>query len=128
MRNRLLLLLILGATIFFVGCEDIKFTNTSDSDDTESGNKAPIANAGGDRATAIFQAISIIGSGSDSDGQIVDYEWRENLQLISGLKNFTYLPTEEGNHTLTLTVVDNDGALGKDSMIVFVSAEANTSN
>jgi hypothetical protein len=116
-------------SIFLLGCgNDIVFDNTPDSNSTNGENQPPVANAGADKTTTIYKSIGLVGSGTDSDGQIVDYEWRENSQLISGLKDFTYLPTSEGNHTLTLTVLDDDGARGNDSMIVIVTAEANTTN
>ena len=127
MQNKLSISLMLILSIFLIGCgNDIVFDNTPDSNETE--NNLPVANAGEDKTTTVFTAVEIIGSGTDGDGQIVDYEWRENLQLVSGLKSFTYIPTTEGNHTLTLTVLDDRDAIGRDSMLVIVTAEVNTSN
>ena len=129
MQNKLSIIVMFILSIFLIGCgNDIVFDNTPDSNSTNGENKAPVANAGVDQTTILFKSIGIVGNGTDSDGKVIDYEWRENLQLISGLKDFTYLPTSEGNHTLTLTVLDDDGARGQDSMVVIVAAEANTTN
>lgn len=116
-------------TVFvFIGCENVEIINTPDtSTSTETTvtleTAAPVANAGADRTVTVFDNIEIIGSGTDSDGQIVDYEWEEDGELISGLKDFTYFAQTEGNFTLTLTVVDDDGLTDSDSMIITVNAE-----
>ncbi len=128
MQNKLSVIIMLTVSLFLVGCgQDIVFdntpdSNTSDSNATGSQNKAPTAIAGKDRNATIFKAIEIVGGGTDSDGQIVDYEWKEGAVLISGIKKLTYVPSSDGNHTLTLIVYDDDGATGKDSLIVTVAA------
>ena len=129
MQNKLSIVVILILSMFLMGCgNDIVFDNTPDSNSTNGENKPPIANAGVDKTTIVFKSIALIGKGTDSDGKVVDYEWKEGSQLISGFKDFTYLPTAEGNHTLTLRVLDDDGAIGKDTMVVVVTPEANTTN
>ena len=123
MKNILSIIMILILSMFLAGCDkDIEFVNTTpDTNDTDVGNKAPVANAGDDKNTTVGTPIKIEGSGTDSDGQIVDYEWREEKTLISGLKNFSHVFSKDGNHTLTLIVLDDDGKTGKDTMIVEVT-------
>jgi hypothetical protein len=128
MQNKLSISLMLIFSIFLIGCgNDIVFDNTPDSNGTDGEIKPPSVNAGVDKTTTVFSTIEIVGTVTAGDGQIVGYEWRESLQLLSGLKSFAYTPSTEGNHTLTLTVVDENDKKASDSMIVIVTAEANTS-
>ena len=122
MKNILSIIMVLILSLFLSGCDkDIEFVSTSDNNDTDVENKAPVADAGEDRTTTVFTSIEIVGSGTDSDGQIVDYEWKEGGIVISGLKKFTYMPSTEGNHTLTLIVLDDDDKTGSDTMRVTVN-------
>ncbi len=92
-------------------------------------NKAPIANAGTDKTVTVDQSISITGSGSDSDGNIVGYEWKKGSEVLASTAAFIYTPTSVGTDILTLTVTDNDGATGSDSMNVnVVENQAPTAN
>lgn len=86
-------------------------------------NTAPTANAGSDKTTEVDEAVVITGTGSDSDGTIVQYEWKKGSTIIGITATITYTPTAAGTDTLTLTVTDNDGAQASDSMIVTVTAE-----
>ncbi len=88
-------------------------------------NAIPTANAGENKTTEVNKSVILTGtSSSDSDGYIVQYEWKKDNIVIGTKHTITYLPTVEGTHTLTLTVTDNDGAEDSDSMIVTVTAEA----
>jgi len=129
MQNKLSIIVMIILTIFLNGCgNDIVFDHTPDSNDTEIGDTAPIANAGVDKTTPVFTAIEIVGTATAGNGEIIGYEWRENLLLVSGFKSFTYTPSTEGNHTLTFTVVDENDLKASDSMVVEVTAEVNTTN
>ena len=81
-------------------------------------NVAPTANAGGNKKIIVNTAVTIVGSGSDSDGSIVSYLWKEGTTVLSNSNSFSYTPTTVGNHTLTLTVTDDDGATDADTMMV----------
>jgi len=122
MKNKIIFPL---AVLLFLGCETIKVGNATGSSSTDTNNtganKAPKANAGTDRTVKAGATIKIVGSGSDSDGTIVDYEWYEGTQIISGTKTLSYVSGQEGNHTLILNVYDDDGAVGKDSMMLTVN-------
>jgi len=121
MKNKMIFPL---ALLLFLGCETIEVDNTKSSNTSTNDtgpNQAPIANAGIDRTVKEGETINIIGSGSDSDGIIVDYEWYEGTQIISGTKNLSYVSEQEGNYTLTLNVYDDDGFVGKDTMLLTVT-------
>ena len=88
-------------------------------------NQGPIAKAGPDQEIVDTddsgsETVSLDGSGSsDSDGIIVSYVWTENgLQIATGVNPNVDLTV--GNHTITLTVTDNDGATGNDVVLVTV--------
>ena len=91
-------------------------------------NVAPIANVGAD--TSIYlpdNSITLSGSGADPDGQITSYNW----SVISGT---SYLLTnsnsamsnladlQQGIYEVVLTVTDNSGAMGKDTITITVGA------
>lgn len=85
-------------------------------------NKAPTANAGDNKTVQINQSITINGSGTDTDGSIQSYEWKNGSELLATTASFSYTPTAVGTDTLTLTVVDNDDASASDNMDVLVSS------
>ncbi len=120
-------IILMMITLFLIGCDNVEITNTSEVNSTVE-TQNPIANAGSDRNITLFDSIEITGSATDSDGTVVDYEWKEDNVLISGLKTFTYLGTTVGEHTLILTVVDDDDLTDSDEMIVTVTDEGNTTN
>lgn len=91
---------------------------------TATPNKAPTANAGSDKTVEVNKGVYIIGSGSDSDGTISSYKWKENGVTKSYSSSFTYTPITTGTHTLTLTVTDNNGATHSDTMIITATATA----
>jgi hypothetical protein len=95
-------------------------------------NQAPTANAGADQTVQLpADFAQLTGSGSDADGQIVSYSWR----LISGpfggaitnpLDAQTLIVVlNAGVYTYELTVFDNQGAMGRDTSIVYVLAAPN---
>jgi hypothetical protein len=88
-------------------------------------NQAPTANAGADKSVQVDQSITITGSGSDSDGSIASYQWKEGNTVLSNSASFTYnAPSSAGSHTLTLTVTDNDGDTASNTMVITVTAPA----
>lgn len=88
-------------------------------------NSPPVANAGPDQtrtrtshAGAVFQLDGR--QSSDQDGVILGNVWSEGVkQLVSGrTASVTLQPI--GPHTITLRVVDNNGALGSDEVVLTV--------
>ncbi|HEY5371623.1 MAG TPA: T9SS type A sorting domain-containing protein [Hanamia sp.] len=92
-------------------------------------NTAPIANAGND-TTIIYpdNSITLNGSGADADGNVVSYLWNQ----VSGPSGSTIFPNNtastnisnlvEGNYEFELTVTDDKGFIGKDTVNVIVAA------
>jgi gliding motility-associated-like protein len=87
----------------------------------------PIANAGIDKSiTAPVSTISITGSGTDSDGTITGYLWKQdsgpNTATLAGTTTTTLNASNliVGTYTFSLTVTDNDALKGTDQVIVKV--------
>jgi len=83
-------------------------------------NDAPNADAGEDKTTTVNEAVHIVGSGSNIDGNIVSYLWKEGSDTLATTAEFDYTSSSSGEHTLTLTVTDNNGSSATDSMVVTV--------
>jgi len=84
-------------------------------------NTPPVANAGSDKSVQVGNTVSITGSGTDTDGSIVSYEWKQGSTVIATTASFDYTPSVIGDQILTLTVTDNKGAVGTDSMLLTVT-------
>lgn len=95
-------------------------------------NIAPVANAGADKnITLPVNSVTLTGSGTDTDGTITAYLWTK----ISGPGQFTIVsPTRaqtiisrltQGEYLFQLTVTDNLGATGADTVKIIVNPEAN---
>lgn len=90
---------------------------------TPSANIAPTANAGVDKTVTVNETITLSGSGTDSDGTIVSYEWKKGDEVLGTDAILNYTPTEVGTDVLTLVVVDDDGVSGSDSVNITILAE-----
>lgn len=89
---------------------------------SEVPNVPPIANAGGDQFVTEGESVTLDGSGSsDSDGNIVSYEWSESSTVL-GTGETLDLNLSVGVHTIDLTVTDNGGASSIDTLTVTVNA------
>ncbi|NMM47246.1 PKD domain-containing protein [Marinigracilibium pacificum] len=95
----------------------------------EEVNKSPTANAGQDITINLpAQNITINGSGSDPDGQIVSYRWDKisgpNITLNDQDKPSLLLTDlVAGTFDFRLTVTDDDGATGSDVVRVIINPE-----
>ncbi len=84
-------------------------------------NQSPIANAGADLADYPGNPITLDGSGSsDPDGTIASYAWKEGAATLSTSESFVKSDFTSGEHTVTLTVTDDDGATASDSVTVVI--------
>jgi hypothetical protein len=128
--------LVVGTYVFRLTVTDNSGATANDDvtvivlDATSPGNQAPVANAGTDVTVQLPSAgITLDGSQSyDADGSIVSYKWVK----ISGPTTFTLLtPTASttvlnnmvaGTYVFKLTVTDDKGASGSDTVTVTVLA------
>ncbi len=81
-------------------------------------NQPPVAHAGVDKSVTVNQTITLVGTGMDSDGSIVSYEWKEGAIVLANTASFDYTPDSVGEHNLTLIVTDDDGAVGSDGVTI----------
>ncbi|MEZ5336262.1 MAG: right-handed parallel beta-helix repeat-containing protein [Methanolobus sp.] len=77
----------------------------------EAANAAPtatITSINPETAT-VGEDVTFTGSGSDSDGTISSYLWEDNGAFLSDEAVFTTSGLSVGTHTISFSVVDNDG-------------------
>ena len=89
-------------------------------------NQSPVADAGSNQSKQDvdmdgIESFTLNGSGSfDPDGAIVSYEWSIQGSVVgTGANPVITLPI--GVYTVTLTVTDDEGATGTDTMAITVS-------
>ena len=118
---------------------ELKVTDNSGTTDTDTmqvtvnnvtipTNLPPTAYAGTD--TSIYlpdDAVVLSGSGTDPDGTIVSYSWNvisggANLLTNSNNPVANLSNLQQGVYEVELTVTDNDGATGKDTVQITVGA------
>ncbi|MEE4218233.1 MAG: CAP domain-containing protein [Xanthomonadales bacterium] len=87
-------------------------------------NRKPEVSAGSDLTVNVGETVNITGSGSDSDGEIVSWNWSRIGGLTVSLQNastqtvrFT-APASAGYTRLRLRVTDDDGASDYDDVVV----------
>ncbi len=94
-------------------------------------NQAPVASAGADQVITLpINTVTLNGSGTDADGTIASYQWTK----IAGPAQFTLLSATQAQATVNnlaqgiyqfeLRVTDNQGANGRDTIIVTVNQPA----
>ncbi len=89
-------------------------------------NSAPTANAGKDQIVQAGDTVTLSGTGSDSDGDTLSYEWKQTsnntVQLNGSGKSRTFT-APEGPSTLLfmLTVSDNRGKSATDTVQIRVN-------
>ena len=91
------------------------------------GNIPPIANAGNDKTIILPEnTVLLIGSGTDADGTITGYSWKQlSGPTIGGVVSSNTANTRTnilaaGTYEFELTVTDNMGAVGKDTVFIAV--------
>ena len=97
----------------------------------EAGNQAPIANAGPDKSITLpTNTVTVIGSGTDSDGTITGYQW---TKLAGPLTYMIATPSQaqtainnlvQGVYAFELRVTDNQGASSRDTVSLLVLPQA----
>jgi hypothetical protein len=92
-------------------------------------NQAPAADAGADQSVDEGATVELSGSGTDSDGNVVSYSWLQEAGTVvtitdADLANASFVaPTVSASESLIfrLTVTDDDGATGSDTVSVTVN-------
>lgn len=93
-------------------------TSTPVNVTTDNTNALPIANAGTDIYAQPGSTVQFDGSGSyDPNGSIVSYSWDNGLTGVSPTTVYSTM----GEYTVVLTVTDNEGDIGTDTVTVTVT-------
>jgi len=126
--------LVVGTYVFSLTVTDNSGATAKDdvtivvNDTASPGNQAPIARAGDDITVQLPSAgIPLDGSAStDVDGKIISYKWVKisgptTFSLLTPLASTTVLSNmQPGTYVFRLTVTDDNGATGTDTVTVTV--------
>ena len=94
-------------------------------------NLPPVANAGPDQVITLpVTSVTLNGSGQDSDGEVVSYQWLQiqgpsNVMPLGNEAIITVTSLEPGVYLFKLLVTDNAGATGADTVTVTVNPAVN---
>ena len=83
-------------------------------------NKAPTAKAGANKTVELGKSVQLQGSGTDTDGSIISYQWKKGKTVLASKASYLYTPTKVGKETLTLTVKDNGGLYASSTVEITV--------
>ena len=111
--------------LFFTRSDDIPSGKGGPANNCSTTNQSPIAYAGSDRTVIDidsdgFVTVELNSAGSvDPDGRITAFVWTKgDSQIATGANPSVELAV--GEHTITLTVTDNDGATDTDDVTITV--------
>jgi hypothetical protein len=110
--------------------DTIKVTVNNATVSTSPANIAPIVDAGSDITSVLSnQSVTLSGKATDQDGQIMSFMWSQ----VSGPSTSTIVTSnsasteitdlEEGTYAYELKVVDDKGAVNRDTMKVTIALE-----
>lgn len=107
-------------------------TTTTTTQTSTATNIAPVANAGPNISTS-SSSVVVYGKGTDKDGKIASYQWKQYSGPAATLTNtnsanVTVSGMAEGKYYLKLTVTDDQGATHSDNMLINVSKSTSTTS
>jgi hypothetical protein len=95
----------------------------------QTANSIPVANAGFNQSITLpVNSVILTGSGTDADGTVASYKWKKlsgPQAILSTVTHpeITLTNLVQGTYLFELAVTDNLGAIGKDTVIVYVNDE-----
>jgi C-terminal processing protease CtpA/Prc len=126
-KLRVLIILVLGSVLS--SCGGGGGSGSPAAVNPPPPNQAPTANAGADQIVDEGATVTLVGAGADSDGTIVSYIWQQESGVTVVISspdtaNASFeAPMVSASEELVfrLTVTDDDGATGADTVLVTVN-------
>ena len=122
-------------TSLSVGIHTFNLTVTDDDGDTNTSsvtitvlsapNTAPTVDAGSNQTIEQGNTLTQIATAIDNDGSISSYIWQEGGMTLGNTNPLSIDTLSVGEHTIIVTVTDNDGAIASDTFSVTVNAPVN---
>lgn len=114
-----------NSRLFFLGLVSLFLVaSCGGGDSSSSANTPPVAAAGNDIIASDGEEVTFDASGStDSDGTIQSYEWKDGEIILSTETSFSTSDLAVGEHTITLTVTDDDGATAANIILVTIDKQ-----
>jgi hypothetical protein len=97
-------------------------------------NQPPLANAGPDlNITLPVDFVTLTGKGTDSDGKVVGYSWAqlEGPEVVvsdTSMPDLVISELKPGTYSFELTVTDDDGDQGKDTVALVIAPPSDVEN
>lgn len=117
-------------TIMAIAYDASEKATTKEMVVTVHNNVAPTANAGLDVVVMVpTTSVTLVGTGTDSDGSIASYVWTQTAGAPATITtpvegSSTIIGLVQGAYTFTLTVTDNQGAIGTDDVNITVNPDS----
>lgn len=115
-----LIAFVMIVTGFLSGCSDQQQSKNGE-------NKYPSAYISAEPMNGYAPlTVSFKGSGIDTDGYIITYKWDFGDNSTSINQNQSHPYTSAGTYVAELTVIDNEGATGSNTIIITVNEQLNS--
>ena len=97
---------------------------------TSPTNTPPTADAGPDKIVQVDHTVTILGSGSDSDGSIVKYTWKKqgDDRILSNSESIEFTPSGTRSKIFVFSVTDDEGKTASDTMVLTVTKDSVAGN
>ena len=119
----IIIILILISLGILSGCNEQSTTQEKSGESPPIQNQAPTAQASANKYSGnVPLTVEFVGSGVDTDGTIISYSWNFGDGSTSNQPNPSHTYSNAGTYTVKLTVTDDKGLTGIDTISITVNS------